>query len=158
MGDNVIDDAQVIFEVESITAGAAAEGIEASDADPYQAGGDVGKVILNSVTLTIDRPTNGHSGIGNEGHIAVGYGTREATMDHEEQLNERAAEMLADLYNNDRSPRGITILAGDVLDASGSKFDWNNLEVNIEDDGGATVSISGLIRGLKMDTDVDTTA
>lgn len=134
MGDNVIDDAQVIFEI-----------------GDYQAGGDTGKVILNSVTLTIERPTNGYSGIGNEAEIAVGYGTRSASLDHEEMLNQEAAELLADLYENDRSPSEIAILAGDILDARATKFDWNNLEINIEDDGDATVSMSGKIRGLDIE-------
>lgn len=134
MGDNVIDDAQVIFEIAE-----------------FQAGGDTGKVILNSVTLTVDRPTNGYSGIGNEGEIAVGYGTRSASLDHEEMLNQEAAELLAELYNNDRSPAEITILAGEILDTRATKFDWNNLEVNIEDDGDATVSMSGKVRGLDIE-------
>lgn len=134
MGDNVIDDAQVIFEI----------------AD-WQAGGDIGKVILNSVTLTVDRPTNGYSGIGNEGEVAVGYGTRSASLDHEEMLNQEAAELLSELYQNDRSPVEIAVLAGDILDARATKFDWNNLEVNIEDDGDATVSISGKVRGLDIE-------
>lgn len=134
MGDNVIDDAQVIFEIAE-----------------FQAGGDTGKVILNSVTLTVDRPTNGYSGIGNEGEVAVGYGTRSASLDHEEMLNQEAAELLAELYNNDRSPAEITILAGEILDTRATKFDWNNLEVNIEDDGDATVSMSGKVRGLDIE-------
>lgn len=134
MGDNVIDDAQVIFEIAE-----------------YQAGGDTGKVILNSVTLTVDRPTNGYSGIGNEGETAVGYGTRSASLDHEEMLNQEAAELLAELYNNDRSPAEITILAGEILDTRATKFDWNNLELNIEDDGDATISISGKVRGLDIE-------
>lgn len=133
MGDNVIDDAQVIFEL-----------------DEYQAG-DTGKIILQSVTLTIERPTNGYSGIGNEGEVAVGYGTRSASLSHEEVLNQRAAEMLADLYNNDRSPKEVSVIAGDVLDTRATKFDWNNLELNSEDDGDTTVSIDGKIRGLDIE-------
>lgn len=136
MGDNVIDDAQVIFEI--------GEG-------DFVAGGDTGKVILNSVTLTIERSVNGHSGIGNEANVAAGYGTRSANMDTEEQMNQAAAEMLEDLYVNDRSPKEISVTAGDVLETRAGKFDWDNLEVNIEDDGGATVSMSGLIRGLEVE-------
>lgn len=134
MGDNVIDDAQVVFEV----------------AD-YTAGGDSGKIILSSVTLTIERPTNGYSGIGNKGEVAVGYGTRSASLSHEQMVNEEAAQMLKDLYQNARSPKGITILAGDVLTVESPKFDWNNLEVNFEDDGDATISIDGKVRGVSME-------
>jgi len=131
MGDNVIDDAQVVFEVANY--------------------GTRGKIILNSVTLTIERDTNGYSGIGNEGEVAVGYGARSASLSHEQMLNEEAGEMLRDLYENDRSPKGVSILAGDALTAEAAKFDWNNLELNIEDDGDTTVSIDGKIRGLEMD-------
>lgn len=134
MGDNVIDDAQIIFEI----------------ADS-QAGGEGGKLILSSVTLTVDRPTNGYSGIGNEGEVAVGYGTRSASLDHEEILNREAARLLEELYQNDRSPKEMTILAGDVLRAEAAKFDWNNLELNAEDDGDVTVSISGKVRGLNIE-------
>lgn len=134
MGDNVIDDAQVIFEV-----------------DEYQAGGDVGKIILNSVTIRVDRPVNGHSGIGNEGNVAAGYGTRSGEMDTEEQLNQEAAELLSDMYNNSRTPSEVAVLAGDILDVRAAKFDWDNLEVDIQDDGGATVSMSGMLRGLDIE-------
>lgn len=133
MGNNVIDDAQVVFEI-----------------GDYNAGGDGGKVILNSVTLTIERPTNGYSGIGNEGEVAVGYGTRSASLSHEQVLNEEAAKMLEDLYENDRSAKGISIIAGGALTVEGAKFDWNNLELSIEDDGDATVSIDGKVRGVVM--------
>jgi hypothetical protein len=139
MGDNVIDDAQVIFEQET-------------DDGSYSAGGQTGKVILNSVTLTIERPTNGYSGLGNEGEVAVGYGTRSAAMDHEEMLNEEAASLLADLYNNARTPTEVSIIAGDVLDASAAKFDWNELELSHEDDGDQMVSISGKVRGLDIES------
>lgn len=133
MGDNVIDDAQVIFEL-----------------DNYE-GGEPGKLILNSVTLTVERPTNGYSGLGNEGETAVGYGTRSASMSHETVLNQEAAEMLADLYQNDRSPKEVSVLAGPVLDARATKFDWNNLELSAEDDGDVTVSVDGKIRGLEIE-------
>jgi len=137
MGDNVVDDAQVIFE-------------HASPEEDYKAGGATGKVILNSVTLTIERPTNGYSGIGNEGEIAVGYGTLTASLDHEEMLNERAADLLKDLYNNARTSTEASIIAGDVLDASAALFDWNELELSSEDDGDQMISVSGKVRGLEM--------
>lgn len=134
MGDGVIDDAQVIFEI-----------------DDYQAGGDVGKVILTSVTVTVDRPTNGYSGIGNPDEVAVGYGTLSASMSAEEVINQAAAEMLEDLYNNNRTPKEVSVLAGDILDTRATKFDWNSLEVNYEDDGDATISIDGKLRGLDVE-------
>jgi len=134
MGDNVIDDAQIIFEVAESTAG-----------------GTSGKLILNSVTLTVDRPTNGYSGIGNDTEVAVGYGTLSASLDHEQVLNEEAAALLERLYRFDRSPKEMTILAGDVLEARATKFDWNNLEVSAEDDGDVMVSVSGKVRGLDID-------
>lgn len=137
MGDNVIDDAQVIFEV-------------SSESDDYAAGSDTGVVILNNVTLTVSRDTNGYSGIGNEAETAVGYGTRSASMDHEEMLNQRAAEMLADLYDNSRTPTEVSIIAGDVLEATAAKFDWNELEVAFEDDGDQMVSVTGKVRGLDI--------
>lgn len=133
MGDNVIDDAQVVFEIGG-----------------HSAGGDEGKIILNSVTLTIERPTNGYSGIGNEGEVAVGYGTRSASLSHEQMVNQEAGEILKDLYQNDRSPVGVSIIAGDAFTAEAAKFDWNNLEINFEDDGDATISIDGKVRGLIM--------
>lgn len=138
MGDNVIDDAQVIFE-------------QSTDDDEFVGGGDTGLVILNSVTLTIERPTNGYSGLGNEGEVAVGYGTETASMDHEEMINERAAEMLDELYNNARTPTEVSVIAGDVLDASAAKFDWNELEISAEDDGDQMISVSGKIRGLDIE-------
>ena len=138
MGDNVIDDAQIIFEV-------------STEDNDFSAGSQEGLVILNSVTLSVERPTNGYSGIGNEGEVAVGYGTRSASMDTEQMLNEESAQMLADLYENDRSPAGVSVIAGDVLDASAAKFDWNELELGLEDDGDQQVSIAGKIRGLDIE-------
>lgn len=134
MGDQVIDDAQVIFEI-----------------DQWQAGGDTGKLILDNVTLTVDRPTRGYSGIGNEAEVAVGYGTRSASLSHDAQMNREAAELLVELYENDRAPKEVSIIAGDVLDASAAKFDWNGLEADFQDDGDSTVSIDGKVRGLDMD-------
>lgn len=133
MGDNVIDDAQVIFEVAG-----------------YQGGGDTGKVIFESVTLTMSRDTRGYSGIGNEAETAVGYGTRTASIDHEQDLNQEAADMLKDLWNNDRSPKEISIIAEDTIDAHAAKFDWNELELDVQDDGDVTTSVSGKVRGLEF--------
>ena len=138
MGDNVIDDAQVIFEL-------------STDDEDFGAGGQEGLVILNSVTLNIERPTNGYSGLGNEGEVAVGYGTITASMDTEQMINQEAAELLEDLYNNARTPAEVSVIADEVLDASASKFDWNELELGFEDDGDQQVSISGKIRGLDID-------
>ena len=138
MGDNFIDDAQVIFE-HSTAAG-----------DAYGAGGDTGKVILNNVTLTVERPTNGYSGLGNEGETAVGYGVQSASLDHEQMVNAESAELLADLYQNARSSTEVSVVAGDVLDASVASFDWNELEASFEDDGDQTISISGKVRGLDI--------
>jgi hypothetical protein len=138
MGDKIVDDAQIVFEIET------ADGT-------HTAGGDSGKVILNDVTLTVDRPTNGYSGLGNEGEVAVGYGIQTASMDTEQMLNQSAAELLAELYNNSRSPAGISVIAEDVIEARATKFDWNNLEMGLEDDGDQTVSISGKIRGLDIE-------
>lgn len=140
MGENVIDDAQVLFEVET------------SESE-YAAGGQEGLVILNSVTLTIERPTNGYSGLGNEGEVAVGYGTLTASMDTEQMLNKEAAEILSDLYNNARQSAEVSVIAGDVLDASAGSFDWNELELGLENDGDQQVSISGKIRGLDIEAD-----
>lgn len=144
MGDGVIDDAQVVFEL-------GADG-------QYAAGTDSAKLILSSVTLTVDRPTTGHSGIGNEGEVAVGYGTRSASMSTEQVTNREAAAMLVDLYQTGRSPKEVDVIAtgGEndnevVLATRATKFDWNNLEVNYEDNGDATISIDGKIRGLTMD-------
>jgi len=139
MGQNVIDDAQVVFSIES----------ESGDKS-WGAGTEEAKIILSSVTLTIDRPTNGYSGIGNEGEIAVGYGTRSASMSHEQIVNEEAGKLLADLYQNDRSPKSVSVTAGDVLEIGAAKFDWNSLEVSFEDDGDATVSIDGKIREVDI--------
>lgn len=134
MGDGVIDDAQVIFEL-----------------DNWQAGGETGKIIMSSVTITLERPTNGYSGIGNEGEVAVGYGTRSGSMSTEQMINQEAAEMLDELYTNDRSPKEVSVIAGEVLDTRAAKFDWNNLEINYEDDGDATISIEGKIRGIQVE-------
>lgn len=141
MGDNVIDDAQVIFEHET----------EGGD---FAAGGDTGKVILNNVTLTIERPTNGYSGLGNEGETAVGYGILSASMDHEQMVNEESARMLASLYNNARNSTEVSVIAGDVLEANAAKFDWNELEAAFEDDGDQTISVSGKVRGLDIDANL----
>lgn len=138
MGDNVIDDAQVIFEHDI-------------DGEEYVAGGQTGRVIVESVTLTLERPTNGYSGLGNEGEVAVGYGTRTVSMDFEEMLNQRAAEMLEAMYENQRSPTEVSILAGDVLDVSGAKFDWNELELGLENDGDQVVSVTGKVRGIDIE-------
>lgn len=138
MGDNVIDDAQVIFE-------------HSIDGDDYAGGGDTGLIILENVTLTTERPTNGYSGLGNEGETAVGYGTLVHSMDHEQMLNEEAAEMLEDLYNNAREPSEVSIIAGDALDMSVAKFDWNELETSYENDGDQMVSVSGKVRGLDVE-------
>ncbi|TKX83420.1 hypothetical protein EXE43_24340, partial [Halorubrum sp. SS5] len=97
MGDNVIDDAQVIFELET-------------DNDTFGAGGQEGLVILNSVTLSVSRDTNGYSGLGNEGEVAVGYGTKTASMDTEQMVNQEAAELLEDLYQNDRTPNEVSVI------------------------------------------------
>lgn len=137
MGDNIIDDGQVIFEL--------------SGSEDYKAGGDVGKIILNSVTITIERPTDGFSGLGNEEEVGVTYGPKTASMDHEQMINQRAAEMLEDLYRNDRSPKEVSVVAGDVLDTRASKMDWNNLEINYEDEGEATISISAKLRGVEIE-------
>jgi len=138
MGDNVIDDAQVIFEHET-------------GGGNFSAGGDTGKVILNNVTLTIERPTNGYSGLGNEGETAVGYGIRSASMDHEQMVNEDSASMLAALYNNARESTAVSVIAGDALEATAAKFDWNELEASFEDDGDQTISVSGKVRGLDIE-------
>jgi len=134
MGNNVIDDAQVIFEVGG-----------------YQAGGQAGKIILNSVTLSGDRPTNPESGIGNEVNTAVGYGTRSANLSYEGALNREAAEMLEDLWRNDRSPKEISVVAGGVLDTRAAKMDWNSFEVSHEDDSNSTVSVEALLRGVDIE-------
>jgi len=131
MGDNVIDDAQVIFEI-----------------DDFTGGGDTGRLIIQSVTITVDRPTNGYSGIGNETEVAVGYGTLSASMDAETVVNERAAAVLEDLYRNDRSPKEVSLILGEAADVRASEFDWNELEVSVEDDGDTMVSMSGKLRGL----------
>jgi hypothetical protein len=145
MGDGVIDDAQVIFEL--------------GPNGEYSAGNDTAKLILSSVQLTVDRPTNGYSGIGNETEVAVGYGTLSASMSTEQMVNREAAGMLVDLYENARTPQEVDVVATDtdaqgdsivVLATSATKFDWNNLEVNYEDDGDATISVDGKIRGLSM--------
>lgn len=138
MGDNVIDDAQVIFDM-------------STEGGDFGAGGQEGLIILNSVTLSVSRDTNGYSGLGNEGEVAVGYGTKTASMDTEQMLNKQAAQLLADLYQNDRSPAEVSVIADEVLDASASKFDWNELELGFEDDGDQQVSISGKIRGLDIE-------
>lgn len=138
MGDNVIDGAQVVFE------------LSGSEGD-HQAGGSEGLIILNSVTLTFERPTNGYSGLGNEAEVAVGYGPRSASMSHEQMVNQDAAEMLEDLWQNDRTPAEVSVVAGDVLDTRASKMDWNNLEVNYEDDGDATISIDAKLRGVEIE-------
>jgi len=134
MGDNVIDDAQVIFEI-----------------DDFTAGGDTGRLIIQSATVTVDRPTNGYSGIGNETEVAVGFGTLSASMDAETVVNERAADLLEDLYRNDRSPKEVSLVLGEAADVRASKFDWNELEVSVEDDGDTMVSMSGKLRGLDAD-------
>lgn len=144
MGDGVIDDAQVIFEL--------------GEQGEYAAGTDSAKLVLSSVTLTVDRPTNGYSGIGNETEVAVGYGTLSASMSTEQIINREAAAMLVDLYQTNRSPKEIDVVATGgvdddevVLATRATKFDWNNLEVSYEDDGDATISIDGKLRGLTMD-------
>lgn len=138
MGDNVIDDAQVIFEIST------------DDAD-FTAGGDTGKIILDSVTITIDRETRGYSGIGNEAETGVGYGTRSASMSTTTHLNQAAAEALDSLYNNARTPQEVSVLAGDVIDSRASKMDWNSLEVDVQDDGDVTASIDAKLRGLEIE-------
>jgi hypothetical protein len=134
MGDNVIDDAQVIMEIGG-----------------YQAGGTEGKIILNSVTISGEQSTNGESGIGNEGETAVGYGTKMASLSYDGALNRSAAEMLQDLWRNNRTPKEVSVLAGDVLDARAAKFDWNSLEVNHENDSNSEVSIEGKLRGVDFE-------
>jgi len=138
MGDGVIDDAQVVFEVET------------SDGE-YGAGTTTGKIILNNVELSAERPTNGKSGIGNEGEVAVAYGTRSASMDTETELNRASAELLEDLWVNDRSPNEVSVIADDVLDTRATKFDWNDFSVTHEDDSSSTVSLAGKLRGLDIE-------
>ncbi len=72
-------------------------------------------------------------------------------MDTEQMLNTEAAELLADLYNNDRTPAEVSVIADEVLDATAAKFDWDELELGFEDDGDQQVSISGKIRGLDIE-------
>lgn len=134
MGDGVIDDAQVTFEVAG-----------------YQAGGESGRIILDSVTISGERSTNGESGIGNETETAVGYGTKMASMSYEGALNRRAAEMLEDMWQNAREPKEVSVVAGDVLDTRAAKMDWNSFEVNHEDDSNSTVSLEAKLRGVDIE-------
>lgn len=138
MGDNVIDDAQVRFRFET------------NDGE-YGAGGTTGQIILNTVEISAERPTNGKSGIGNEGEVGVSYGTRTVSLDTEEELNREAAELLEDLWMNDRTPNEVSVIAADVLDTRGSKFDWNEFSVTHEDDSSSTVSFAGKLRGVDIE-------
>lgn len=137
MVNDIIDDAQVIFE-------------QSVDGDNFAAGGESGLVILNSVSLAIERSVDGYSGLGNNEEVATSKGTKKASMDHESMLNKRSAEMLATLYNNNGDSE-VSVIAGDVLDASAATFVWENLDLDLENDGDQMVSVSGKILGLDIE-------
>jgi len=132
----VLDDAQVIFEVSTAD-------------DDYKGGGETGVVVVESVTLTVSRDVTEYSGLGNAEMVAHSTGPESASLDSEVVLAERSAQMLDDVYNNPE-PTEVSVLHGDVLDTSAAQFIWDELEISNEDQGDQMVSMSGVIQGLDI--------
>jgi len=139
MGDGVIDDAQVQFTIDT-------------EDGEFGAGGTTGQIILNNVEIQVQRSVDGKSGLGNAEEVAASYGTIAASLDTEAELESEAAELLETLWVNDRTPTEVSVIAGDTLDTRAAKFDWDEFTVTHEDDSSSTVSLSGVLRGVDIDS------
>lgn len=128
MGDNIVDDGQMVVQVAG-----------------QQAGGEAGQLILNNVNFAKERENTNAHGIGNKEPQGMKFGNITYTFSSESQLNEAAADLLRELSDGDDAtePTNAFIRAEDTVEVRIGKIYWNTVEWDSNDDGDIIVTVNG---------------
>lgn len=136
MGDNIIDDGDLIVKLGG-----------------EMAGGETGQLVINDVSLTIERDNDPKHGIGNKDPVGMGYGNKTYSLSSESVVETAIADIVTDMYLNDQSPKEAVLRSDGALEASIGKIDWNSIEKSASDDGEVTLSIDADGRDVILSRD-----
>lgn len=141
MGDEIIDDGDLIFNYDGVTSSG-----EAAD--------ESGQLILESVSLTVERDNDPKHGISNKEPQAMSYGNKTYTLSFEGHVNEAIADVVVAMYLDDQTPRDADLRSEGAMEATIGKIDWNSVEKSGSDDGDVTLSVDADCRNVDLNTGV----
>jgi len=116
---------------------------ESSSEVGMQAGGEGGAAVINDVTLTFERETTMHHGIGNDEPVDHSSGNKTYSLDEEADLSRVVYETLREMYRQDIPAEGVIIDDGEeiVVDVNIGKIVWNTIEMAASDGDDVTVNL-----------------
>lgn len=133
MGENIIDDGDLVFTLGD------------------KSGGDeTGQLIISDVSLTISRDNDPTHGIGNKEPQGIKYGNKTYELSKESHENEAVADLVAEMYNNDTNPTDAALRSEGGMDAEIGVVVWNEVSKEASDGGDVLLSIDADCREVEL--------
>lgn len=136
MGDNIIDDGNLVITVAG-----------------ESAGDEAGQLILSDITLSSERDNTNYHGLGNRDTQAIGFGNKEHTLSFEGIVEETIADVIVDMYENDETVQDADIIADGALAAEIGVVVWNSVETGASDGDDVTLSVEADCRDVDLRRD-----